>query len=184
VAELVRAVPGVLETAVVLGPYNIIARAQARDMDTLTELVTPQIQALSGVTRTATCPVSPPSPRRTLWIRRPRRAANGSLAKRRRRRVNGAVTAGKAHLNSTARAYWAEPSELPYAKAAVGKKRQDDPVHRWYRLPSLDSFKAGCSCGWQSPERGTLEQMSHDVDQHLDAARQPRAAPGPGAQSQ
>ena len=88
------------------------------------------------------------------------------------------MTANEAHVNSTARNYWDEPSELAYAAAAVGKKRQDDPAHRWYRLPSLENFKAGCSCGWMSPERDTFDGMSHEVDRHLDAVRQPRAAQG------
>jgi Lrp/AsnC ligand binding domain len=185
VAGLVRAVPGVSEAEVVLGPYNIIARAQARDTGKLAGLVTGRIQALSGVTRTMTCPVfQAHATRHERLMRGPLRAANGALAKRPRRRVNGAVTEGKARENGTARGYWAEPSALPYARAAAGNKRQDDPAHQWYRLPSQDSFKAGCSCGWLSPERGTFEQMSHDVDQHLDAARQPPAAPGPGAPSQ
>jgi hypothetical protein len=90
------------------------------------------------------------------------------------------VTSDEAHVNSTAPGYWDEPSELPYAEAAVGKKRQDDPAHKWYRLPSLDSFTAGCSCGWVSPERDTFDEMSHDVDRHLDAVRQPQTAPHPG----
>jgi DNA-binding Lrp family transcriptional regulator len=95
-AEPVRAVPGVSETAVVLGSYNVIARAQARDMDTLAGLVTPQIQALSGVTRTTTCPVfRPHAPRHTRRIRRPLRAADGPLGNRGRRRVNLPETPAK-----------------------------------------------------------------------------------------
>jgi hypothetical protein len=93
------------------------------------------------------------------------------------------VTADEAHVNSTAPNYWDEPSELPYAEAAVGKKRQDHPAHKWYRLPSLESFTAGCSCGWVSPERDTFDEMSHDVDRHLDAVRQPPTAPHPGTRS-
>lgn len=85
------------------------------------------------------------------------------------------MTAKKLNRDTAARDYWDEPSELAYASAAVGKNRQDDPAHQWYRLPSLDSFTAGCSCGWVSPERGTFDEMSHDVDRHLDAARQPGA---------
>jgi hypothetical protein len=85
--------------------------------------------------------------------------------------MNGVMNANEAHTDSTDRNYWDEPSELVYSKAVVGKKRQDNPAHRWYRLPSLDSFKAGCSCGWVSPERDTFDEMTHDVDGHLDAAQ-------------
>jgi hypothetical protein len=94
------------------------------------------------------------------------------------------MTASEDHADSTGRNYWDEPSELAYAKAVVGKEHQDDPAHQWYRLPSLESFKAGCSCGWVSDERDTFDEMSHDVERHLDAVRQPRAAPPPGARSQ
>lgn len=55
VAELARAIPGVLETEIVTGSYDVIARAQAYDTDELTKRVTLQIQALRGVMRTATC---------------------------------------------------------------------------------------------------------------------------------
>jgi hypothetical protein len=87
------------------------------------------------------------------------------------------MAANEAQMSSTARDYWDKPEELAYACGVVGKKRQDDPAHRWYRLPSLESFTAGCSCGWVSPERDTFDEMSHDVDRHLDAVRQ--AATGP-----
>ena len=43
------------------------------------------------------------------------------------------------------------PSRLPVED--VRKEDQDDPAHRWYRLMSLESFTAGCPCGWVSPER-------------------------------
>ena len=86
------------------------------------------------------------------------------------------MAAKEAQTDSTARDYWDEPGELAYAAGVVGKKRQDDPAHTWYRLPSLESFTAGCSCGWVSPERKTFDEMTHDVDQHLDAMRQAEAA--------
>jgi len=41
----------------VAGPYDVIARAQARDIDELGKLVTSQVQALDGVKRTMSCPV-------------------------------------------------------------------------------------------------------------------------------
>jgi len=79
--------------------------------------------------------------------------------------------------NSTARDYWDEPDDLAYARAVVGKKHQDDPAHSWCRLPSHDSFAAGCSCGWVSPERSTFDEMTHDVDRHLHDVRPARTAP-------
>jgi hypothetical protein len=60
VAESVRAVPGVLETEIVTGCYDVVARAQAHDMDELATRVTPQIQALRGVMRTVTCIIVQP----------------------------------------------------------------------------------------------------------------------------
>jgi DNA-binding Lrp family transcriptional regulator len=59
VAEALRDVPGVSETASVAGPYDVIARARARarDVDQLGTLVASRVQALDGVTRTMTCPV-------------------------------------------------------------------------------------------------------------------------------
>jgi DNA-binding Lrp family transcriptional regulator len=57
VAAGLRDVPGVLETASVAGPYDVIARAQAPDIDELAKLAASQVQDLDGVTRTLTCPV-------------------------------------------------------------------------------------------------------------------------------
>jgi len=49
--------PGLPETASLAGPYDVIARAQARNIDELAKLVTSQVQALDGVSRTMSCPV-------------------------------------------------------------------------------------------------------------------------------
>ena len=57
VAAALRDVSGVSEVATVTGPYDIIARAEARDLDELGRLVVSRVQALGGVTRTLTCPV-------------------------------------------------------------------------------------------------------------------------------
>jgi DNA-binding Lrp family transcriptional regulator len=57
VAAALRDVPGVLETASVAGPYDVIARARAPDIDELAKLAASQVQDLDGVTRTLTCPV-------------------------------------------------------------------------------------------------------------------------------
>ena len=57
VAAALRDVPGVLEAAGVAGPYDVIARAQAPDIDELAKLAASRVQALDGVKRTLTCPV-------------------------------------------------------------------------------------------------------------------------------
>jgi len=57
VAAALRELPGVSETASLAGPYDVIARAQARNIDELAKLVTSRVQALDGVSRTMSCPV-------------------------------------------------------------------------------------------------------------------------------
>ena len=57
VAAALRDLPGVSETASLAGPYDVIARAQARNIDELAKLVASQVQALDGVSRTMSCPV-------------------------------------------------------------------------------------------------------------------------------
>ena len=57
VAAALGGLPGVLEAASVAGPYDVIARAQARDIDELAKLAASRVQALDGVTRTMSCPV-------------------------------------------------------------------------------------------------------------------------------
>jgi hypothetical protein len=41
----------------VTGPYDVIVRAQADDVDNLGRLVVAKVQAVHGITRTLTCPV-------------------------------------------------------------------------------------------------------------------------------
>ena len=41
----------------VTGPYDVIARAEASDLDDLARTVVLPIQGVDGVTRTLTCPV-------------------------------------------------------------------------------------------------------------------------------
>ncbi len=57
VPALVRTVPGLSEATSVVGSYDVVARAQAQDMDDLAELVISQIRALAGVNRATTCAV-------------------------------------------------------------------------------------------------------------------------------
>jgi DNA-binding Lrp family transcriptional regulator len=47
-----------VETAAdVTGPYDIVVRAEAEDMDALSSLVVARIQRLDGIARTLTCPI-------------------------------------------------------------------------------------------------------------------------------
>jgi len=57
VAAALGGLPGVLEAASVAGPYDVIARAQAQDIDELAKLAASRAQTLDGVTRTISCPV-------------------------------------------------------------------------------------------------------------------------------
>lgn len=57
VTEAVAAIKGVLEAESVTGPYDVIARADARSLRDLSHLVVDRIQEVDGVTRTLTCPV-------------------------------------------------------------------------------------------------------------------------------
>jgi DNA-binding Lrp family transcriptional regulator len=57
VAAALRDVPGVSEAVSVTGPYDVIARAEARNIDELARVIISRVQALGGVARTLTCPV-------------------------------------------------------------------------------------------------------------------------------
>lgn len=57
VAEAVRDIPGVANADDVTGPYDVIVKAGAEDVDQLGKLVVAKIQAVEGITRTLTCPV-------------------------------------------------------------------------------------------------------------------------------
>lgn len=57
VAHDIRALDGVDQADDVSGPYDVIVRASAPDMDTLGKLVVSRIQAVDGITRTLTCPI-------------------------------------------------------------------------------------------------------------------------------
>ncbi|QBI18996.1 Lrp/AsnC family transcriptional regulator [Egibacter rhizosphaerae] len=57
VAEAARRIEGVESAEDVTGPYDVIVRAQASDVDQLGRLVVAQIQAIEGIDRTLTCPV-------------------------------------------------------------------------------------------------------------------------------
>ena len=57
VADAVGKIPGVRFADVVTGPYDVVVRAEAADIDGLGELTVAKVQAVAGVTRTLTCPV-------------------------------------------------------------------------------------------------------------------------------
>jgi DNA-binding Lrp family transcriptional regulator len=48
---------GVSGAVSVAGPYDVIARVEARNLDQLGKLVVSRVQAIVGVERTLTCPV-------------------------------------------------------------------------------------------------------------------------------
>jgi DNA-binding Lrp family transcriptional regulator len=57
VGRALRGIEGVREAVVITGPYDLIARAEASDMDELGRLVVSRIQRIQGITRTLTCPI-------------------------------------------------------------------------------------------------------------------------------
>jgi len=57
VADAVRKIPGIRVADVVTGPYDVVVRAEAADIDGLAKLIVAKVQAVVGVTRTLTCPV-------------------------------------------------------------------------------------------------------------------------------
>ena len=57
VARNIRDIEGVTATDVMTGPYDVIVKATAADMDSLGHMVISQVQSVAGITRTLTCPV-------------------------------------------------------------------------------------------------------------------------------
>jgi DNA-binding Lrp family transcriptional regulator len=57
VAEAIGKLDGVAQAEDVTGPYDVIVRAEARNVDELGKLVVARIQGVDGITRTLTCPV-------------------------------------------------------------------------------------------------------------------------------
>jgi DNA-binding Lrp family transcriptional regulator len=57
VAAAVADIDGVEAAEDVTGPYDVIVRARANDVDELGRLVVARIQAIEGIDRTLTCPV-------------------------------------------------------------------------------------------------------------------------------
>ena len=57
VASQIAGIEGVTLAEDVTGPYDVIVRAEATNVDELGKLVVARIQAVAGITRTLTCPV-------------------------------------------------------------------------------------------------------------------------------
>ena len=57
VADAISQISGVVAAEDVTGPYDVIVRAEARNVDELGKLVVARVQSLEGITRTLTCPV-------------------------------------------------------------------------------------------------------------------------------
>src|ERR671913_1093029 len=57
VAKDIIDITGVQQAQAVTGPYDVIVRAQAQNIDELGQLVVARVQAVDGITRTLTCPV-------------------------------------------------------------------------------------------------------------------------------
>ena len=57
VAAAIADLDGVAQAEDVTGPYDVIVRAEARNMDELGKLVVAKVQNVNGITRTLTCPV-------------------------------------------------------------------------------------------------------------------------------
>jgi DNA-binding Lrp family transcriptional regulator len=57
VADAVRNISGVESADDVTGPYDVIVKAEADNVDDLGRMVVASIQQVDGITRTLTCPV-------------------------------------------------------------------------------------------------------------------------------
>ncbi len=58
VAKRVAALPGVLSSEYVTGPYDVVARIGSQTLVDLHETVVVGVQAIDGITRTLTCPIA------------------------------------------------------------------------------------------------------------------------------
>ncbi len=57
VTRELNGIKGIVAVDPVTGPYDVIARGEATDLDELAKAVVMPVQAVEGVTRTLTCPV-------------------------------------------------------------------------------------------------------------------------------
>ena len=57
VAQQVAQIKGVTLAEDVTGPYDVIVRTEANNVDELGRLVVARVQGVPGITRTLTCPI-------------------------------------------------------------------------------------------------------------------------------
>jgi DNA-binding Lrp family transcriptional regulator len=57
VARQISELKGVTQAEDVTGPYDVIVRAEAKNVDELGKMVVAKVQGVDGITRTLTCPV-------------------------------------------------------------------------------------------------------------------------------
>ncbi|MDS1270639.1 Lrp/AsnC ligand binding domain-containing protein [Lipingzhangella sp. LS1_29] len=57
VAREIAGLDGVTQAEDVTGPYDVIVRAEAADIDELARMVVARVQKLDGIARTLTCPI-------------------------------------------------------------------------------------------------------------------------------
>jgi DNA-binding Lrp family transcriptional regulator len=57
VTAQIKGLAGVANADGVTGPYDVIARAEADDLDALAKSIVMPMQEIEGITRTLTCPV-------------------------------------------------------------------------------------------------------------------------------
>jgi len=57
VAKEISKIVGVTQAEDVTGPYDVIVRAEADNVDELGRLVASGVQSIEGITRTLTCPI-------------------------------------------------------------------------------------------------------------------------------
>jgi len=58
VAKQLAALPGVLSSEYVTGPYDVVVRISADSLEHLQANVVPNVQQVTGITRTLTCPIA------------------------------------------------------------------------------------------------------------------------------
>ena len=58
VAKQVAALPGVLSSEYVTGPYDVVVRVGSETLTDLQANVVANVQGIEGITRTLTCPIA------------------------------------------------------------------------------------------------------------------------------
>ena len=53
----IAALPGVVSSEYVTGPYDVVVRTGADSLDELRPMWSPSVQHVTGITRTLTCPI-------------------------------------------------------------------------------------------------------------------------------